>query len=103
MSDRVIADVLAELDRQVQLRDAGRFAATIRDCAVCGDHLRALAILVEEVGEVSTEALSVWPVGRASSPDAARAARARLRAELIQVAACAVSWVQGVDVWSDDE
>jgi len=84
MSDRVIADVLAELDRQVQLRDAGRFAATIRDCAVCGDHLRALAILVEGVGEVSTEALSVWPVGRAGSPDSAQKARSQLRAELIQ-------------------
>ena len=55
-----------------------------------------LAILTEEVGESAEEVLALdWADG---DPKAQRMIRTnRLRAELIQVAAVAVAWVEAID------
>lgn len=98
-ADRVVRDVFAEIARQQKLREAGRFGSTIGDCAAGGDHLTALAILTEEVGEVAQEVLrhdrrNATPGRYGHSVEDAILA---LRAELVQVAACAVSWIQALD------
>lgn len=78
----VMAAVSLERDRQEQLKHAGRFAHTCSDVEL--DELERFAILVEEIGEVA----------RALNDDQGRA---RLRAELVQVAAVAVAWIEGLD------
>lgn len=73
---------IEELRRADALQAAGKFPKTI---AMCND-FEALAVLVEEVGEVSHEVNET--IGR--EPDAEYSAR--LRTELIQVAAMAIGW-----------
>lgn len=80
MSDnlpRIWRDILTERQRQDARHDGG-----IERHAAEGDHLLALAVLTEEVGEVAQEVLGN---------------RYGLRDELIQVAAVAVAWVQAID------
>ena len=80
-------EVLDELHRAGQLQKAGKFPKTIEMC----NDFEALAVLVEEVGEVSHEVNET--IGRV--PDTAY--KMRLRTELIQVAAMAVGWVRKLD------
>lgn len=81
-----MAAVSAERDRQDRLKAAGRFTHTCADPMSNADRL---IVLIEEVGEVA----------RAIMPDEDRPAtwRRDLRAELVQVAAVAVAWVEGID------
>lgn len=76
---RVLSEVYEERVRQEELKASGRFAYTCAD-AECTDG-QALAILVEEVGEVAR----------------AMCEGKGLRDELIQVAAVAVAWVERMD------
>lgn len=77
-----ILDVLFERYRQQQYRNEGRFAYTAADDT--SDYHR-LAMLIEEVGEVSRELQSAEPDQKA------------LYKELIQVAAIAVAWCEGIN------
>lgn len=76
---RVLSEVYKERVRQEDLKASGRFAYTCADTE-CTDG-QALAILVEEVGEVAR----------------AMCEGKGLRDELIQVAAVAVAWVARLD------
>ena len=80
-------EVLDELQRADRLQKQGKFPKTI---GMCND-FEALAVLVEEVGEVSHEVNET--IGR--TPDAEYLKR--LRTELIQTAAMAVGWVRRID------
>jgi NTP pyrophosphatase (non-canonical NTP hydrolase) len=76
---RVLDEIATERVRQNTLHPG----STARELATAG-RFRALAVLLEEVGEVARALLEGEPV-------------ADLRAELIQVAAVAVAWVEGID------
>lgn len=80
--DRAAAAVVLELERSCELQAAGKFPKTIEMCT----DFEALAVLVEEVGEVAHEVNET--IGREVDPEYAR----RLRTELIQVAAMAIGW-----------
>lgn len=80
--DQVLALVSEERVRQAALRAAGKFPYT-PDCPEVPPLLN-LAMLIEEVGEVARE----LQAGSVSAD--------RLREELIQVAAIAVAWVEGL-------
>lgn len=84
---QVCEDVLDELARADRLQKEGRFQKTI---GMCND-FEALAVLVEEVGEVAHEVNET--IGR--TPDAEYVKR--LRTELVQVAAMAVGWARRLD------
>lgn len=60
-----------------------------RDDVVSHNHGIMLMILTEEVGEVAEACLGVQFHGKS--------ANAELREELVQVAACAVKWVEAID------
>jgi len=78
--------VAAERGRQ----EAG-FGNTGRDLSgQTMDPHQKLAVLVEEVGEVSQELNDATEGGRPVWTD-------HLRAELVQVAACAVAWLESMD------
>lgn len=77
-----------ELERQLALVEARKFQWTARDLALL-DPALALAILVEEVGEVARV------VNESRIIDAAFIAR--IREELVQVAAVTVSWLEGLE------
>lgn len=83
----IYQDILAERQRQDDLKAQGKFSAT------CADELPAfekLAILAEEFGEVAKELCECNNTGHAlNSP--------HLRTELIQVAAVAIAWVEALD------
>ena len=91
----VIADVIIERSRQDNLQKQGRFPWTCADIEV--PDANKLAILTEEVGEVAREISEsfVWP----EDPER----RERLRTELIQVAAVAVGWAEGLDEQMEQE
>ena len=76
----VLALVERERERQEELKECGKFAATCADEIPAGEKL---AILVEEVGEVAREVCE-------------RGARAELLEELVQVAAVAVAWAESL-------
>lgn len=73
-----------ELRRADALQKQGKFPKTIAMC----DDFEALAVLVEEVGEVAHEVNET--IGRVFAPDMKY--EERLRTELIQVAAMAIGW-----------
>jgi NTP pyrophosphatase (non-canonical NTP hydrolase) len=88
MPQQALTDVAAERVRQEQLRAQGRFPYT---CA--GDGLtpaEKLAVLAEEFGEVAREISDARNCRTEPNPK-------RLRAELVQVAAVAVAWVESLD------
>jgi NTP pyrophosphatase (non-canonical NTP hydrolase) len=88
MPQQALTDVAAERVRQEQLRHDGRFPYT---CA--GDGLtpaEKLAVLAEEFGEVAREISDARNCRTEPNPK-------RLRAELVQVAAVAVAWVESLD------
>jgi hypothetical protein len=73
--------VTAERLRQVQLKTEGRFEHTCADPEATDGY--RLTVLVEEVGEVARAVLESDGRG--------------LREELVQVAAVAVAWIEGLD------
>jgi hypothetical protein len=91
---RAILDlVLKERFRQNALVESGALPFNCADpkMAEVGDHTLKLAVLTEEVGEVAKEVyeLSVYE-SDAEDPEA------KLRTELIQVAAVAVAWAESL-------
>lgn len=85
----ITAEVLEERHRQELLRERGRFTHTARTEP---DPFRALAYLTEEVGEAARAVIA--------SSGAASDGGGDLRTELIQIAAVAVAWVEGIDARS---
>lgn len=83
----MILDVLEERDRQEEMREAGRFKQTCADPAM--DPYVAVAVLGEEFGEVARAVLSAEGNANDGGGD--------LRSELVQVAAVAVAWIEGID------
>ena len=91
-----LSAVFAERLRQEDLRDAGRFAWTCSDPTQLDSE--KLAILTEEVGEVAREIcemITTRDFEKVIKPESYR----NLRNELVQVAACAVAWVEALDVF----
>jgi hypothetical protein len=88
--DGATCDVLGEVNRerlrQDQLKGEGRFTHTCADDMPLGEKL---AMLVEEVGEVSRCVLEMG--GKANDKHGRD-----LRKELIQVAAVAVAWAESI-------
>ena len=89
----VLHAIVAERDRQESLKAAGKFMFTCADEAMTDGE--CLAVIVEEIGEVAHEVNEV--IGRRLTQGAREAYRARLRTELIQVAAVATAWVERLD------
>lgn len=79
---RVLDEVLAERLRQEQLRAAGKFLPDAEK----------LSVLAEEFGDLLLD----LEAARALLADMQQA-RAKLRAELIQVAAVAVAWAEAIE------
>lgn len=90
----VLAQVSAERDRQEGFVASGRFAATCAAPAMFDGE--RLAVLIEEVGEVARCILEKVELANDKHGK-------DLRAELIQVAAVAVAWVEGLDAASAAE
>lgn len=89
--EAILIDVGSERRRQDALKAAGRFTFTPADAITHGERM---LMLTEEVGEVAREALT--QPGAAITADT-EGSRAGLRAELVQVAAIAVAWIEGLD------
>lgn len=79
--------VLKERERHDELKEAGRFPYTVADPVT---NERRYLILAEELGEVAREVQGLLGV----APDSDGSG---LRNELIQVAAIAIGWVEGLD------
>lgn len=90
--DAIDLDVQRERWRQERRKAEGRFTYTCADLGM-NDYER-LAVLVEEVGEVAREVLT--GEGKRLARDTI-GTRAALRAELVQVAAVAKAWIEGLD------
>lgn len=88
----ILQDVVEERKRQDRLRDAGKFKYTCADPEI--PLAAAIAALGEEFGEVCTEALKL---GGDVAVDPGEDVSAHLRAELVQVAAVCVAWVEKID------
>jgi len=83
-----LADVSNERYRQERLKYDGRFTYTCADSEMTDPE--RLAVLVEEVGEAGHEV-------NEGIGDHAKLDRAKLRKELVQVAAVAVAWIEELD------
>jgi len=77
-----------EMQRQQKLKEEGRFKYTCRDPEM--SHPERLAVLMEEVGEVARAILEGGKFANDTH-------NVNLRKELIQVAAVALSWAEGMD------
>lgn len=95
MSDEQIANrtnvfhgVFLEMKRQQRLKEEGRFKYTCRDPEM--SHPERITVLMEEVGEAARAVLELGDLANDKH-------NANLRKELIQVAAVALSWVEGMD------
>jgi NTP pyrophosphatase (non-canonical NTP hydrolase) len=86
---KAIRGIVAERDRQDQLKADGRFRFTCADDEM--SNVERLACLMEEVGEVAQEVLT--QKGRRLARDAVGTEEA-LRAEITQVAAICVAWLE---------
>ncbi len=92
--DQIYQDIARERHRQNELKMAGKFAYTCADPQICD--AERYAVLGEEYGEVGREICET--IGRKVFTEAGeRDYLKRLRAELIQVAAVAVAWVESID------
>lgn len=90
---RALEMIAAERDRQDELVAAGKFGQTAAWPGM--PNLLRLAVLGEEQGEV-TEAVLEHDIHDNTAKGRARW-RQNLRAELVQVAAVAVAWLEGLD------
>jgi len=88
MFTSVIYSVQLEMKRQQKLKEQGRFKYTCRDPEMSDGE--RLAVLVEEVGETARAILEKEDLSHDKH-------HSHLREELIQVAAVALSWVEGLD------
>jgi hypothetical protein len=88
---RIFLEIDTERKRQDELKREGKFDFTCADADSGLDHVAASAILSEECGEVAREALAMAGLVRETGDPA------RLRKELIQVAAVAVAWIEALD------
>jgi NTP pyrophosphatase (non-canonical NTP hydrolase) len=86
--NEVLATVADERDRQEEMKAQGKFRYTCADHEMT--HADCLAVLTEEVGEVARAVLNI---NRLTSD---RGDVTALREELVQVAAVAVAWVEGL-------
>lgn len=86
----VLLDVAAERRRQDDLRDSGRFAATLADAdtLLLGEKL---ACVTEEIGEVARCVLALCGLVQEDL------GTADLRKELVQVGALVVAWCEALD------
>jgi uncharacterized protein YoxC len=102
-----IAKVGFERHKQEQMKAAGKFRHTCNDPQMTDPE--RLAVLVEEVGEVSTEVLGVCDEAdaraktmatqtRENSEAVEQAVRVRMYEELAQVAAVAVAWMESIEI-----
>lgn len=86
----VFAAIAAERVRQRELFAAGRI--TFDAASPIPDDNRKLRVLVEEVGEVAQELDNLEATNHSK-----KLVRANLRAELVQVAAVAVAWLESME------
>jgi hypothetical protein len=108
-----LADIHKERARQEQLRREGKFLWTCSDPTV--NNAKKLAVLAEEFGEASREVVEELIASDKSAKslldltakalldltgrvhdEEAKAARERLRKELVQVAAVCVAWLESL-------
>lgn len=89
----VVEAIYRERLRQEELKRSGKFKYTCAGHELT--HAEKLAVLAEEFGEVArevTEEVITRTTGRTDSVDR----RAKIRAELIQVAAVAAAWAESL-------
>lgn len=92
----IYADILTEREHQEALKIAGKFRYTCADVEMV-DTSRA-CVLTEETGEVCRAVLSIFGLTK-DTPE--KASYFHLRRELVQVAAVAVAWIEGLDKESE--
>ena len=84
MIRQTLEEIELEVGRQKRLKAEGKFSHTAEDFMVEGDAGKMLAVLTEEIGEVARAINDNEPC-------------VKLREELVQVAAVAVSAIAGLD------
>lgn len=89
----IMSAIHAERMRQERLKAAGKFVFSCADAGI--SDLGRLAVLTEEVGEVAHELNE--QIGKPARRQAHFDSQARLRDELIQVAAVCVAWLEAID------
>ena len=94
---KVLGEIAQERFRQEQLKAGGKFKYTCADAPLALDFARCATVLGEEFGEVAKEVCDLITASEKNDDDAYRLHRANLRTELIQVAAVAMAWVEGLD------
>lgn len=87
---RALEAALDERNRQDHLRDEGRFDFTCADDPGLAA-TEKLAVLMEEVGEVAREVLNGAELVHDGEPD-----QSKLRAEVTQVCAIALAWLESL-------
>jgi hypothetical protein len=96
----VFVHIDGERSRQEALKTSGKFAWTLAERSRKGGHAildsEKLAVLAEEFGEVAKEVVD-GTIADDSGYPTSQARQDRLRAELIQVAACCVAWIEAID------
>lgn len=97
----VLRDVEAERQRQEQIGEAKRAQGidwrSCADPAMAGGDDRRYVVLGEEVGEVARALLERGFVPKHLEGQVDAIGDPELRAELVQVAAVAVAWVEAID------
>lgn len=88
MRARILHDIDQERERQGGLKVAGKFRYTLADNEI--SDAERLTVVAEEFGEVAHEVNET--IG-----DHAKLDRAKLRAELVQLAAVCVAWIENLD------
>lgn len=89
-----VVKIIAERARQEKLLREGKFLFT---CASrVADPIRKLRVLVEEIGEVA-EAIDQLEIAESRRSLALKEYRLELRAEITQVAAVAVAWLESFE------
>ncbi len=88
-----LAAVVNERENQEQAKAQGKFLHTCDDPDMTDPE--RLAVLMEEVGEVSTEVLKTCDEKQAGQYDQ-QVIRQQMKEELAQVAAVAVAWMESI-------
>jgi hypothetical protein len=104
-SGQIVVEIINERRRQETLRETGKFLWTCSDPTI--SNAKKLAVLAEEFGEASREVVEeliasdkgmkclAEALGRIHDEEA-KEARAKLRKELVQVAAVCVAWLESI-------